>query len=130
MSTSSNVFDNPSTRIILLQLHVRSPHRNSTFQKLFSLPHEEFLIADYACSLKRKLPLQVKLFEVAISFSLPAFTMFRGFLVLGQERKLCYLWMILRYVQNFLTKNRYVNNLVGRFDKSSLMVNTVKLYWL
>lgn len=44
------------------KLHVRSPHRNSTFQKLFSLPHEEFLIADYACSLKRKLPLQGRLF--------------------------------------------------------------------
>ncbi|CAM0904185.1 unnamed protein product [Alopecurus aequalis] len=44
------------------KLHVRSPHRNSTFQKLFSLPHEEFLIADFACSLKRKLPLQGRLF--------------------------------------------------------------------
>ncbi|XP_062225922.1 C2 and GRAM domain-containing protein At5g50170 [Phragmites australis] len=43
------------------KLHVRSPHRNSTFQKLFGLPHEEFLIADYACSLKRKLPLQGRL---------------------------------------------------------------------
>ncbi|CAD6260528.1 unnamed protein product [Miscanthus lutarioriparius] len=40
------------------KLHVRSPHRNSTFQKLFNLPDEEFLIADYACSLKRKLTLQ------------------------------------------------------------------------
>ncbi|KAF8715078.1 hypothetical protein HU200_027629 [Digitaria exilis] len=47
------------------KLHVRSPHRNSTFQKLFSLPHEEFLIADYACSLKRKLPLQGRLFVSA-----------------------------------------------------------------
>uniref|UniRef100_A0A0D9ZM45 C2 domain-containing protein n=1 Tax=Oryza glumipatula TaxID=40148 RepID=A0A0D9ZM45_9ORYZ len=40
----------------------KSPHRNATFQKLFGLPHEEFLIADYACSLKRKLPLQGRLF--------------------------------------------------------------------
>ncbi|CAN6228529.1 unnamed protein product [Urochloa humidicola] len=47
------------------KLHVRSPHRNSTFQKLFSLPQEEFLIADYACSLKRKLPLQGRLFVSA-----------------------------------------------------------------
>ncbi|TVU15599.1 hypothetical protein EJB05_39129, partial [Eragrostis curvula] len=47
------------------KLHVRSPHRNSTFQKLFGLPHEEFLIADYACSLKRKLPLQGRLFVSA-----------------------------------------------------------------
>jgi hypothetical protein len=55
----------------ILQLHVRSPHRNSTFQKLFSLPHEEFLIADYACSLKRKLPLQVKLSELLYVLFLP-----------------------------------------------------------
>nr|CAB3484854.1 unnamed protein product [Digitaria exilis] len=48
------------------KLHVRSPHRNSTFQKLFSLPHEEFLIADYACSLKRKLPLQVIYIQMTI----------------------------------------------------------------
>jgi len=48
----------------VLQLHVRSPHRNSTFQKLFNLPDEEFLIADYACSLKRKLPLQVNSLQV------------------------------------------------------------------
>ncbi|CAL5068449.1 unnamed protein product [Urochloa decumbens] len=47
------------------KLHVRSPHRNSTFQKLFSLPQEEFLIADYVCSLKRKLPLQGRLFVSA-----------------------------------------------------------------
>uniref|UniRef100_J3LYW3 C2 domain-containing protein n=1 Tax=Oryza brachyantha TaxID=4533 RepID=J3LYW3_ORYBR len=44
------------------KLHVQSPHRNATFQKLFGLPHEEFLIADYACSLKRRLPLQGRLF--------------------------------------------------------------------
>jgi len=50
--------------LCVLQLHVRSPHRNSTFQKLFNLPHEEFLIADYACSLKRKLPLQVICLQV------------------------------------------------------------------
>ncbi|XP_039773220.1 C2 and GRAM domain-containing protein At5g50170-like [Panicum virgatum] len=47
------------------KLHVRSPHRNSTFQKLFSLPQEEFLIADYVCSLKRRLPLQGRLFVSA-----------------------------------------------------------------
>ncbi|KAI7731535.1 hypothetical protein M8C21_017664 [Ambrosia artemisiifolia] len=40
-------------------INVRSPHRNSTFQKLFSLPPEEFLVSDFSCSLKRKLPLQV-----------------------------------------------------------------------
>ncbi|KAK1407214.1 hypothetical protein QVD17_38828 [Tagetes erecta] len=44
------------------KLNVKSPHRNSTFQKLFSLPHEEFLVGDFSCSLKRKLPLQGRLY--------------------------------------------------------------------
>ncbi|XP_030941155.1 C2 and GRAM domain-containing protein At5g50170 isoform X1 [Quercus lobata] len=44
------------------KLNLRSPHKNSTFQKLFGLPPEEFLISDYACSLKRKMHLQGKLF--------------------------------------------------------------------
>ncbi|GJU47929.1 C2 and GRAM domain-containing protein isoform X1 [Tanacetum coccineum] len=44
------------------KLNVKSPHRNSMFQKLFSLPPEEFLISDFSCSLKRKLPLQGRLF--------------------------------------------------------------------
>ncbi|KAI3686421.1 hypothetical protein L1987_80097 [Smallanthus sonchifolius] len=44
------------------KLNVKSPHRNSTFQKLFSLPPEEFLVSDFSCSLKRKLPLQGRLF--------------------------------------------------------------------
>ncbi|XP_031405014.1 C2 and GRAM domain-containing protein At5g50170 isoform X1 [Punica granatum] len=44
------------------KLNLRSPHRNSTFQKIFGLPAEEFLISDFTCSLKRKLPLQGRLF--------------------------------------------------------------------
>ncbi|KAI7984802.1 C2 and GRAM domain-containing protein [Camellia lanceoleosa] len=40
------------------KLNLRSPHRNSTFQKNFGLPPEEFLISDFSCSLKRKMPLQ------------------------------------------------------------------------
>ncbi|PWA38192.1 C2 calcium/lipid-binding and GRAM domain containing protein [Artemisia annua] len=44
------------------KLNVKSPHRNSMFQKLFSLPPEEFLISDFSCSLKRKMPLQGRLF--------------------------------------------------------------------
>ncbi|KAF8037069.1 hypothetical protein BT93_B0092 [Corymbia citriodora subsp. variegata] len=44
------------------KLSLRSPHRNSTFQKLFKLPPDEFLISDFACSLRRKLPLQGRLF--------------------------------------------------------------------
>ncbi|CAN4088063.1 unnamed protein product [Withania somnifera] len=44
------------------KLTIRSPHKNSTFQKIFGLPSEEFLINDYACSLKRKMPLQGRIF--------------------------------------------------------------------
>ncbi|XP_057804274.1 C2 and GRAM domain-containing protein At5g50170 isoform X2 [Salvia miltiorrhiza] len=44
------------------KLSLRSPHRNSTFQKIFTLPPDEFLISDFSCSLKRKLPLQGRLF--------------------------------------------------------------------
>ncbi|KAK4842805.1 hypothetical protein QYF36_000316 [Acer negundo] len=44
------------------KLNLRSPHKNSTFQKLFALPPEEFLISDFTCQLKRKLPLQGRLF--------------------------------------------------------------------
>ncbi|KAJ8536509.1 hypothetical protein K7X08_034910 [Anisodus acutangulus] len=44
------------------KLNVRSPHKNSTFQKIFGLPPEEFLINDYSCSLKRKMPLQGRIF--------------------------------------------------------------------
>lgn len=41
------------------QLNIRSPQKNSAFQKLFGLPHEEFLLKEYTCYLKRKLPVQV-----------------------------------------------------------------------
>ncbi|KAL1533004.1 C2 and GRAM domain-containing protein [Salvia divinorum] len=44
------------------KLSLRSPHRNSAFQKIFTLPSDEFLISDFSCSLKRKLPLQGRLF--------------------------------------------------------------------
>ncbi|XP_048490312.1 C2 and GRAM domain-containing protein At1g03370 isoform X2 [Beta vulgaris subsp. vulgaris] len=40
----------------------RSPQTNSAFQKLFCLPPEEFLINDFTCHLKRKMPLQGRLF--------------------------------------------------------------------
>ncbi|CAL5203287.1 unnamed protein product [Lathyrus oleraceus] len=44
------------------KLSLPSPQRNSTFQKLFGLPPEEFLISDFTCYLKRKMPLQGRLF--------------------------------------------------------------------
>lgn len=45
-----------------LQINLRSPQTNSAFQKLFNLPPEEFLINDFTCHLKRKMPLQVVMF--------------------------------------------------------------------
>ncbi|KAJ0791653.1 putative prolycopenC2 and GRAM domain-containing protein [Helianthus annuus] len=44
------------------KIKVRSPQTNSAFQKLFKLPPEEFLINDFTCHLKRKMPLQGRLF--------------------------------------------------------------------
>lgn len=44
------------------KIKLRSPQTNSAFQKLFALPPEEFLINDFACHLKRKMPLQGRLF--------------------------------------------------------------------
>ncbi|XP_057537720.1 C2 and GRAM domain-containing protein At1g03370-like isoform X1 [Amaranthus tricolor] len=44
------------------KINQRSPQTNSAFQKLFCLPPEEFLINDFTCHLKRKMPLQGRLF--------------------------------------------------------------------
>ncbi|GJV17165.1 C2 and GRAM domain-containing protein [Tanacetum coccineum] len=44
------------------KIKIRSPQTNSAFQKLFKLPPEEFLINDFTCHLKRKMPLQGRLF--------------------------------------------------------------------
>ncbi|XP_065036313.1 C2 and GRAM domain-containing protein At1g03370-like isoform X3 [Musa acuminata AAA Group] len=44
------------------KINLRSPQTNSAFQKLFGLPQEEFLINDFSCHLKRKMPLQGRLF--------------------------------------------------------------------
>uniref|UniRef100_A0ACD5ZVM5 Uncharacterized protein n=1 Tax=Avena sativa TaxID=4498 RepID=A0ACD5ZVM5_AVESA len=44
------------------KIAMRSPHTNSEFQKIFSLPPEEFLINDFTCHLKRKMLTQGRLF--------------------------------------------------------------------
>jgi hypothetical protein len=44
------------------KIRLRSPQTNSAFQKLFKLPPEEFLINDFTCHLKRRMPLQGRLF--------------------------------------------------------------------
>ncbi|KAA8542249.1 hypothetical protein F0562_023615 [Nyssa sinensis] len=67
------------------KLNLQSPHRNSMFQKLFGLPPEEFLISDFSCSLRRKMPLQGRLFVSAriIGFHANLF---------GHKTKFFFLW--------------------------------------
>lgn len=42
-----------------MQVVKRSAQKNGSFQKLFALPAEEFLINDFACASKRKILIQV-----------------------------------------------------------------------
>ncbi|XP_066325179.1 C2 and GRAM domain-containing protein At1g03370-like isoform X2 [Miscanthus floridulus] len=58
---------------------------NSAFRKLFSLPHEEFLIDDFTCHLKRKMPLQGRLFLS------PRITGFYSN-IFGRKTKFFFLW--------------------------------------
>uniref|UniRef100_A0A0D3GII7 C2 and GRAM domain-containing protein n=1 Tax=Oryza barthii TaxID=65489 RepID=A0A0D3GII7_9ORYZ len=44
------------------KINLRSAQTNAAFRKLFNLPPEEFLIDDFTCHLKRKMPLQGRLF--------------------------------------------------------------------
>ncbi|XP_021292585.1 C2 and GRAM domain-containing protein At5g50170 isoform X2 [Herrania umbratica] len=74
------------------KLNLRSPHKNSTFQKLFGLPSEEFLISDFTCYLKRKLPVQGRLFLSAriLGFYANLF---------GHKTKFFFLWEDIEYIQ-------------------------------
>lgn len=74
------------------KLNLRSPHRNSTFQKLFALPPEEFLIKDFTCYLKRKMPLQGRLFLSAriVGFYANLF---------GHKTKFFFLWEDIEDIQ-------------------------------
>ncbi|KAK3037534.1 hypothetical protein RJ639_030342 [Escallonia herrerae] len=74
------------------KLNLRSPHKNSTFQKIFGLPPEEFLISDFSCSLKRKMPLQGRLFLSAriVGFYANLF---------GHKTKFFFLWEDIKDVQ-------------------------------
>ncbi|KAI9126743.1 hypothetical protein K1719_002339 [Acacia pycnantha] len=54
------------------KINLRSPQTNSAFQKLFGLPHEEFLINDFTCYLKRKMPMQGRIFLSARIFGFHA----------------------------------------------------------
>ncbi|KAJ4836693.1 hypothetical protein Tsubulata_014853 [Turnera subulata] len=74
------------------KINVRSPQTNSAFQKLFGLPPEEFLINDFTCHLKRKMPLQGRLFLSAriIGFHTNIF---------GQKTKFFFLWEDIEDIQ-------------------------------
>ncbi|KAG6531194.1 hypothetical protein ZIOFF_004984 [Zingiber officinale] len=69
-----------------------SSHKNSTFQKVFGLPSEEFLIHEFSCCLKRKLPLQGKNFLSARIF---------GFYsnLFGYKTKFFFLWEDIECIQ-------------------------------
>ncbi|GMH26848.1 hypothetical protein Nepgr_028691 [Nepenthes gracilis] len=74
------------------KINMRSPQTNSAFQKLFGLPPEEFLINDFTCHLKRKMPLQGCLFLSAriIGFHANLF---------GHKTKFFFLWEDIEEIQ-------------------------------
>ncbi|KAE9609521.1 putative C2 domain, GRAM domain, VASt domain-containing protein [Lupinus albus] len=74
------------------KINLRSPQTNSAFQKLFGLPPEEFLINDFTCHLKRKMPLQGRLFVSAriIGFNANLF---------GHKTKFFLLWEDIEDIQ-------------------------------
>ncbi|CAA2962887.1 C2 and GRAM domain-containing At1g03370 [Olea europaea subsp. europaea] len=74
------------------KIKLRSPQTNFAFQKLFALPPEEFLINDFACHLKRRMPLQGRLFLSAriIGFHADLF---------GHKTKFFFLWEDIEDIQ-------------------------------
>ncbi|WJX27368.1 hypothetical protein P8452_16192 [Trifolium repens] len=74
------------------KINMRSPQTNSAFQKLFALPAEEFLINDFTCHLKRKMPLQGRLFlsPRIIGFHANLF---------GKKTKFFFLWEDIEEIQ-------------------------------
>ncbi|ONK82007.1 uncharacterized protein A4U43_C01F35170 [Asparagus officinalis] len=75
------------------KINLRSPQQNAAFQKLFELPPEEFLISDYTCYLKRKMPLQGRLFlsPRIIGFHANLF---------GHRTKFFFLWEDIKDIQH------------------------------
>ncbi|KAL1804109.1 hypothetical protein ACET3Z_032756 [Daucus carota] len=76
------------------KMKLRSPQTNLAFQKLFKLPTEEFLINDFTCQLKRKMPLQGRLFLSAriIGFHSDLF---------GHKTKFLFLWEDIETIEVF-----------------------------
>lgn len=87
-----NQFLNKMEKEVGKKITVRSPQTNSAFQKLFGLPPEEFLINDFTCHLKRKMPLQGRLFLSAriIGFHANLF---------GRKTKFFFLWEDIEDIQ-------------------------------
>ncbi|KAJ8484148.1 hypothetical protein OPV22_016633 [Ensete ventricosum] len=68
------------------KMSFRSPDKNnSTFQKIFALPPEEFLIHEFSCCLKRKLPLHGRVY-----LSARVLGFYANFF--GYKTKFCFLW--------------------------------------
>ncbi|XP_057795144.1 C2 and GRAM domain-containing protein At1g03370-like isoform X2 [Salvia miltiorrhiza] len=87
-SKASNIFQDYIAKVekeVGKKIRLRSPQTNSAFQKLFGLPPEEFLINDFTCYLRRKMPLQGRLFLSArtVGFHADLF---------GQKTKFFFLW--------------------------------------
>ncbi|VFQ73000.1 unnamed protein product [Cuscuta campestris] len=74
------------------KIRLRSPQTNSAFQKHFGLPPEEFLINDFTCHLKRRMPLQGRLFLS------PRIVGFHADLF-GHKTKFFYLWEDIEDIQ-------------------------------
>ncbi|PPR99604.1 hypothetical protein GOBAR_AA21037 [Gossypium barbadense] len=74
------------------KINLRSPQTNSAFQKLFGLPPEEFLINDFTCHLKRKMPLQGRLFLSARILGFHAN-------IFGHKTKFYFLWEDIEDIQ-------------------------------
>eukprot|EP00897_Mesotaenium_endlicherianum_P005083 jgi/Mesen1/4602/ME000232S03854 len=49
-------------RYVRAQVHRKTAEKNSHFQQLFGLPENEFLIDDFSCAVKKKIPFQGRLF--------------------------------------------------------------------
>ncbi|XP_010245025.1 PREDICTED: C2 and GRAM domain-containing protein At1g03370-like [Nelumbo nucifera] len=74
------------------KINLRSPQTNSAFQKLFGLPPEEFLINDFTCHLRRKMPLQGRLFLSARTIGFHAN-------LFGHKTKFFFLWEDIEDIQ-------------------------------
>ncbi|KAF8410889.1 hypothetical protein HHK36_003426 [Tetracentron sinense] len=81
------------------KINLRSPQTNSAFQKLFGLPSEEFLINDFTCHLKRKMPLQSTVAYVQGRLFLSARIIGFHTNLFGHKTKFFFLWEDIEGIQ-------------------------------